>query len=267
MKNIGQGSSEYLVLVHGALTDGSMWNEHLEYLASDFDVLPVNLRCFNERDVGEFGLNTHADDLIELVTQLAKEHSSKKKHSNNKPINLVGWSYGADVVLNALAKQALPVSNVFLYEPGYPGCLQASQMDAWQLDADKMFGPVFEQYLNHDLEGAVKSLIDASGNSEGYFLSQSKSVQALQLAKGFTLNHQLNQKEQPLIDAETLSRIQVPISLAYGETTRDLFKLVTIRTSELLANGKLYEVPGEGHMLPQENPKAFSSLIKTMISP
>lgn len=261
MKNIGQGSSEYLVLVHGALTDGSMWNEHLEYLASDFDVLPVNLRCFNERDVGEFGLNTHADDLIQLVTELAKKHSSKK------PINLVGWSYGADVVLNALAKQALPVSNVFLYEPGYPGCLQASQMDAWQLDADKMFGPVFEQYLNHDLEGAVKSLIDASGNREGYFQSQSMSVQELQLSKGCTLKYQLNQKEQPLIAAETLSRIHVPIGLAYGETTRDLFKLVTVRTSELLRNAELYEVPGEGHMLPQENPKAFSNLIKAMISP
>jgi pimeloyl-ACP methyl ester carboxylesterase len=256
MKCIRSGNGDYLVLVHGALTDYSMWNDHLEYLAPDFEVVSITLRCFDESDVGSFGLNTHAEDLAKLVNELPKD----------KPVNIVGWSYGADVVLNALAKQELSVSKVFLYEPGYPGCLQEPHLSAWQLDANKMFGPVFEHFSNSNLEKAVELLIDGSGNKQGYFQNQSKTAKELQLAKSYTLVHQLNQKEQSLINTEFISEISVPIILGYGENTRDLFKLVTVKTSELLNNAELKEIPGESHMLPQEKPREFSKYIKNILS-
>lgn len=252
-----EGSGNYLVLVHGALTDCSMWNDHLEYLTSDFEVVSITLRCFDESDVEGFGLNTHATDLAKLVNELSKD----------KSVNIVGWSYGADVVLNALVKQVLPVSKAFLYEPGYPGCLQEPHLSAWQLDANKMFGPIFDQLSNDNLEKAVESLVDGSGNKQGYFQNQSKAVKALQLAKSGTLKHQLNQKEQPLINTDTISRVSIPIILGYGEQTRDLFKLVTVRTSELLINAELKEILGESHMLPQEKPKEFAKYIKSVLSP
>lgn len=252
-----EGNGDYLVLVHGALTDNSMWNDHLEYLASDFEVVSITLRCFDEGDVEGFGLNTHADDLAELVNQLSKE----------KAVNIVGWSYGADVVLNALVKHDLSVAKVFLYEPGYPGCLQEPELGVWQLDANKMFGPVFEHFSSGNLAQAVESLIDGSGNEQGYFHGQSEAVKALQLAKKYTLSYQLNQKEQPLIDAETVSKINVPVVFGYGENTRDLFKLVTVGTSGLLSNSRLKELLGESHMMPQEKPREFSKYIKNIFSP
>jgi pimeloyl-ACP methyl ester carboxylesterase len=257
MKTTREGSGDYLVLVHGALTDNSMWNDHLEYLSSDFEVVSITLRCFDESDVGGFGLNTHAVDLANLVNELSRD----------KPVNIVGWSYGADVVLNALAKQDLPVSRAFLYEPGYPGCLQEPHLSAWQLDADKMFGPVFEHFSNGDLEKAVELLIDGSGNKQGYFQNQSKKAKELQLSKSYTLVHQLNQKEKSLIDTNSISRVSTPIILGYGENTRDLFKLVTVKTSELLNNAELKEILGESHMLPQEKPREFSKYIKSIFSP
>ncbi|ASG01687.1 MULTISPECIES: alpha/beta fold hydrolase [Vibrio] len=257
MKYIREGSGDYLVLVHGALTDSSMWNDHLEYLSTDFEVVLITLRCFDENDVGGFGLNTHAEDVAKLVNELSKD----------KPVNIVGWSYGADVVLNALVKQDLPVSKVLLYEPGYPGCLQEPYLSAWQLDANKMFGPVFEYFSNGNLEKAVELLIDGSGNKQGYFQNQSKKVRELQLAKSYTLVHQLNQKEKAVIDTDTISGVSAPIILSYGENTRDLFKLVTVKTSEMLNNAELNELLGESHMLPQEKPREFSKFIKSKLSP
>ncbi|NVK74878.1 MAG: alpha/beta hydrolase [Oceanospirillaceae bacterium] len=257
MKYKREGNGDYLVLVHGALTDSSMWNDHLAYLVADFEVVSITLRCFDESDVEGFGLNTHADDLAELVNQLSKD----------KAVNIVGWSYGADVVLNALVKHDLSVAKVFLYELGYPGCLQEPELGTWQRDANKMFGPVFEHFSQGNLVQAVESLIDGSGNEQGYFHSQSEAVKALQLAKKYTLSYQLNQKEQPLINAETVSKINVPVVFGYGENTRDLFKLVTVRTSELLGNSQLKELLGESHMMPQEKPKEFSQYIKNLFSP
>ncbi|MEP7729422.1 alpha/beta fold hydrolase [Marinomonas primoryensis] len=256
MKCKREGNGDCLVLVHGALTDNSMWNDHLEYLASDFEVVSITLRCFDESDVEGFGLNTHADDLAELVNKLSKD----------KPVNIVGWSYGADVVLNVLVKHELSVSKVSLYEPGYPRCLQESNFGAWQLDANKMFGPVFEHFSSGNLAQAVESLIDGSGNEQGYFQRQSKAVKELQLAKSYTLSYQLNQKEQPLIEADTISRVSVPVVLGYGEKTRDLCRLVTVRTSELLNNSEIKEILGESHMMPQEKPREFSKYIKNILS-
>ncbi len=256
MKYTRQGAGEYLVLVHGALTDGSMWHSHVAYLASDFDVVSVTLRHFDGDDADGFGLNTHAQDLIGLVTDLVIE----------KPVNIVGWSYGADAVLNALVKQDLPVSKVLLYEPGYPGCLSESELSSWQSDASAMFDPVFSEFNGGNLELAVEYLIDGSANKQGYFRSQPEAIRKLQLAKRHTLAHQLNQKEHPLINIDSVSTVKTPVVLGYGEHTRDLFKLVTDRTSKLLNKTEANSVFGESHMFPQEKPEKFSRFITNILS-
>ncbi|MBF4281125.1 alpha/beta hydrolase, partial [Vibrio anguillarum] len=93
MKYFQKGSGEYLVLVHGALTDGSMWLPHTDFLAQYFDVVSVTLSHFDNDHSLSFGLNSHAQELYDLV----------KKLVSDKPVNVVGWSYGADVVLNMIA--------------------------------------------------------------------------------------------------------------------------------------------------------------------
>lgn len=257
MKYIQKGNGDYLVLVHGALTDGSMWLPHVEYLKSDFEVVSVSLRHFEGPETGGFGLNSHADELAELLHKLLKY----------KPVNIVGWSYGADVVLNVLAKNDLSIPKVFLYEPGYPGCLQGEPLEDWQADANAMFGKVFEHFSSGNPELAVESLIDGSGNKQGYFKSQSKSVKELQLSKAYTLAYQLNQQEQPAIDPLSISKITVPIVFGYGQETRYIFKLVTRSAAQLSDKAELHELSGESHMLPQENPEEFSRLIKSIFLP
>ncbi|MDW6004207.1 alpha/beta fold hydrolase [Vibrio mangrovi] len=252
MNYIQKGSGDYLVLVHGALTDSSMWLPHIQYLASDFDVIAVSLRHFEQPDEGGFGLNTHAADLAKLLSDLPE----------NKPINIVGWSYGADVVLNMLVSEPLPLSSVFLYEPGYPGCLAEKDMEIWQQDANMMFGSVFAHYSAGNLELAVESLIDGSGNHPGYFAAQEPAVKALQLAKAYTLAHQLNQQEQPAIEPSAVTEISTPMVVGYGAETRDIFRLVAKSTAQLAKIADIEVISGENHMLPQEKPELFSALVK-----
>lgn len=256
MEYIQEGNGEYLILVHGALTDGSMWLEHIEHLKSDFDVISVTLRNFNESDIEGFGLNTHADDLSALIQELTKI----------KPVNIVGWSYGADVILNALAKNDLPISKTVVYEPGFPGCLQEQDMSTWQSDANNMFGPVFEHFSVGNLNMAVESLIDGSSNKKGYFKYQKKEVQELQLAKKNTLKNQLNQQEEPAISQTSISKIQHKVVLSYGQNTRDIFKLVTVATAKLIKSSELKIIPNENHMLPQEKAEKFSNFIHKELS-
>ena len=252
MKYIRKGNGDYLVLVHGALTDRSMWLPHIKYLETDFDVISVSLRHFEQPEDGGFGLNTHADDLAKLLSSLPM----------NKPASIVGWSYGADVVLNMLIKHDLPVSKAFLYEPGFPGCLKDHELEAWQLDANAMFGKVFEHYSAGQLDLAIESLINGSGNKPGYFASQEAAVRELQLSKAHTLAHQLNQQEQPAIEPSGISKISTPMVIGYGSETRNIFRLVAKSTAQSSDIAEIEEIPGESHMLPQENPRMFSAYIK-----
>ncbi|WP_249255380.1 hypothetical protein [Vibrio cidicii] len=115
-------------------------------MAQYFDVVSVTLSHFDNDESLSFGLNSHAQELCERV----------KKLVSDKPVNVVGWSYGADVVLNMIATSQLPLSKVFLYEPGYPGCVQEDEMKTWVADAESMFEPVFNHVNQGNLSSAVR---------------------------------------------------------------------------------------------------------------
>lgn len=254
MNYIREGQGDALVLVHGALTDGSMWRPHMEYLASRYDVIAVHQRHFEAPETGGFGLNTHGDDLASLLKTLLKD----------KPAKIAAWSYGADVVLNMLVKHELPLSGVFLYEPGYPGCLEGPEMDAWQADAQAMFGKVFEHFSAGNLPLAVEALIDGSGNAPGYFHSQDASVQALQLGKAHTLTRQLNQQESPAITRPAIEGLRTPLHIGFGSETRDLFRIIAQETAVLCTTSELSVFKGEAHMFPQEDPAGFAACIRDL---
>ena len=252
MKHTKIGTGDYLVLVHGALTDETMWLPHREHLQSDYEVVAITQRHFADAAEGGFGLNTHADDLASFLCDLAGE----------KPVFVVGWSYGADVVLNMLVRHSIDLAGALLYEPGFPGCLTEEEMDAWLADANAMFGKVFEHFSQGRLGLAVETMIDGSGNKPGYFLNQDPGVRDQQLAKANTLALQLNQQEQPEINRSTVADIRVPLTVGFGAETRAMFRLVSLKTAECAEAAVLVEVVGEGHMLPQENPAKFAEIIK-----
>lgn len=249
-----QALKDYLVLVHGALTDGSMWLPHSPYLEPTFEVVRVDLSHFDKPAKGGFGLNTHAEELAAHITPLLTQ----------KPVHVVGWSYGADVVLNMLATTSLAIATALLYEPGYPGCVPETAMQAWSSDANAMFGPVFAHFTQGHLAQAVAALIDGSGAQVGYFEAQAETVKNLQLSKAYTLTQQLQQQEQAHIDPAHLANLSVPLHFAYGERSRALFKLAT-RYAAQAAQAPCLTLPGEGHMLPQEKPDVFARHIQTIL--
>lgn len=251
MQYFQKGQGEYLVLVHGGLTDGAMWLPHIDVLAEHFHVIAVTLSHFDNAENRCFGLNSHAQELNELLTKLVLD----------KAVNIAAWSYGADVVLNMMTRFPVALSSVFLYEPGHPGCVQEHDMKTWAADATAMFGPVFHYVQQGELNLAAAALIDGSGHCQGYFNSQATAVKNLQLAKAYTLPLQLHQQEQPLIDVQSLSKIEIPLVFGYGEKTRDLFKLATLSDARAAKQAELLTVAKASHMLPQEDPERFSGLL------
>ena len=157
------------------------------------------------------------------------------------------------------------ITKAFLYEPGYPRCVEKKAMQKWQIDANAMFSRVFESYYAGDLKAAVEHLIDGSGDQKGYFSSQKTEVKALQISKAHTLHKQLNQQESPAICKESVSKIKTSLIIAYGSNTRTLFKEVAKATIDVSTVAEKMIVLGYGHMLPQESPLVFSEYSQSAI--
>ncbi|CDL84939.1 alpha/beta fold hydrolase [Xenorhabdus szentirmaii] len=251
----GKNDKTPLLFLHGALADCSIWHPHLLELESIVSPMALSLRHFGASGKsGEFGIETHADDVIAAVREL-----------DIAPIHLVAWSYGADVALLAVLKAPELFHSLFLYEPGYPSHLEAEEFEQFMVDAQKMFGPLFEQSENMKPAEMVETLIDGSSNRKGYFISQPETLRLNQLAQADTIAKQLNQTERPDINADTLATITLPVYMAYGENSRPLFQLVSASVARNIPDCQTEIISGVTHMFPVEDPIAFSAKIVNFI--
>ncbi|WP_428242258.1 alpha/beta fold hydrolase [Gynuella sp.] len=251
---LSAGSGELIVLVHGALADKRMWIPHMNLLQDKYEMVSLTQRHFGGRSEGPFGLNTHAQDLAEFL---------RMNFPTRSDIHLIGWSYGADIVLNTLTQHSLPIASAVIYEPGFPGCVTETDMTLLGTDAQQMFGPVFEAVAEDQLDKAVEALIDGSGNQTGYFHSQPEALKKQQLEHAATMPLQLDRSEFPRLDSSSLAALSIPITVAYGSQTRNLFRIVSASVHHAIANSQLREIEDANHMLPLENPDKFTTLITT----
>lgn len=251
-----QGSApgrSQLVLVHGALADGRMWEPHAEHLAPHFELFAPTLSRFGiegAADSGGFGIRSHARDLLRAIDERGLEFP-----------HVAAWSYGADVALEAALLEPGRIASLFLYEPGYPGALSETDATTFGADAQEMFAPLFALVAEGKLDEAAAKLVDASARSPGYFHRQPDAVRAQQLENAHSLVGQLSQSEPSRISADALSKLELPVAVAYGEQTRPLFRLVSANTARLVTGAESYVRVGGGHMLPLEFPREFSSLL------
>lgn len=244
-----------ILFVHGALADERMWREHIEQLKSEFAATAVTLRHFGVNgaaDRGEFGLNTHAEDLAAEAVRLAV----------HGPVHMVAWSYGADAALNAVVRHPGRIASLLVYEPGYPGCLNEEEMHVFGRDAGAMFGQVFDLDAAGQTRQAVEALVDKSANRVGYFAAQPETTRGQQLENGHTLHRQLHQQETPNLGVEALSAIDIPLTVAWGEDSRLLFQAVSVGVARAVPPARIKSVARANHMLPVEDPRRFVGLVR-----
>jgi pimeloyl-ACP methyl ester carboxylesterase len=170
-----QGRGEPVVLVHGAPSDYRVWLPHCGALSARYRAIAYTQRYFGRGewrgDWPLFGVRTHADDLVALLRDVVFE-----------PAHVVAWSYGAHVALTAANEEPGLFRSLLVYEPGVPTYVtEAHELAAITADAGLAFAPVFAAVASGDNDAAVRALLDASGQANGYFESQSAERQRVQL--------------------------------------------------------------------------------------
>lgn len=251
-----EGDGEPVILLHGALADHRMWDSHRPIIARRFRAVAYTQRYFGREAWGSdwppFGIETHAADLAAFIRGLRAG-----------PAHVVAWSYGGHVALTVAQRNPELIKSAFVYEPGIPSYVtDAAALDAFTADANAMFSPVFEAAQGAgDVELAVELLIDGSGQRKGYFQSQPRERQQLQMDNARTIPLLLAQSAPPQISCAELGALKAPACIAYGERTRPLFKVVSQAAAHCIGGDRHQVIPGVGHMWPDEDPEGFSAAV------
>jgi len=84
------GSKPPLVLIHGITDDGPCWTPVAEVLASEYDVIMVDVRAHGKSDAPDDGYDykTIATEIVGLINELELEHPIVMGHSMGAMISL-----------------------------------------------------------------------------------------------------------------------------------------------------------------------------------
>ena len=260
---IVRGAGEPLLLVHGALADGRIWQPVVERLAAHFQVHVFTQRYFGPGDeLGAppldppFGYQTHARDLQAVLHRLALRHGA--------PAHVLGWSYGADVgLLAATMDGAPPLRSVILYEPGrHQHLIEAGPLQRYADDAARLFGPLFGAVQRGEpLARCVEMLIDGSGGRQGCFAAQPPWIRQIELDNAATVPHQLQQPASREVTRADLQRLACPVVLGRGARTAELFAVATDGLAQALPGARHEVLDDAGHLLPLEQPQRFAQWV------
>ena len=242
-----------LVLLHGAPGDGTLWKPVVDLLPPGVEAIAPTLRWFGPEpwhdDGAEFGTEAHAEELIALLHGLAE------------PAAVAAWSYSTHPALLAMLRRPELFQRSLLFEPGLPSYLDPAEAAAWADDAGSAFGPVAAKLAEEGAAAAVAALFDASGG-EGCWAALPDERRARYLAGAETIRLLMGGGRPPAeIGAAELARIDVPVTVAMGGRTRDLFAIPSRAVSRAIPKARLEVVPAADHMLPEKDPAAFAALL------
>lgn len=248
-----------LVLLHGAPGDGPLWQPVINALPQHLQVICPTLQWFGPdpwvSEGSEFGTEAHTDQLIRILEANA-----------SSPSAVAAWSYSTHVLLNALLLRPDLIGKVFLYEPGLGTYLsEAAEIEAFNADAHRAFGPVVEALQQRGAEAAVEVLFDSSGGP-GCFEQLSQERRERYLASARMMPLLMGGGRPPAnITADDLAAIKVPVTVAFGRRTRPLFESASRAVARAISTAELRIIDDADHMLPEKDPRTFASVLEAWL--
>ncbi|WP_262299565.1 alpha/beta fold hydrolase [Microvirga sesbaniae] len=137
------------------------------------------------------------------------------------------------------------------------------ELAAFGRDAQAIYGPIATAVNNGDMEEAARLMIDGSGG-EGYLDRQSRGYQAIIRDNLHSLPRLMAQEPPPSITCEDLATLRMPVSVVHGRLTRPVFAIPSRAAARCIRHARHVEVPGVGHLWPQESAQAFSAVVEEL---
>lgn len=238
------GKGRAVVLIHGGLVDGRLWDAQMGPLSKHFRVVRYDLRGFG-RSADAPEPFSHIEDLRALLDFLKVERAS-----------LVGLSLGGIVAADFALEHPARVERLVLVGPGLRGDKQPPPKDvAASIEAASRGAEAFaDATMKRELYAAVRPGSGAHKLLRRMLLDNYKALSTFRLLK---------YPEPPT--AERLGQIKAPTLVVIG--SRDGSNLLNI--ADTLASGipgaRKVTIQGSSHHPPVERPKEFNRILSDFL--
>ncbi len=250
-----EGEGKPVLLAHGVLGDLRSLAPVATELSDAFETITVSLPALlaDVRPTRPFGTAGQRDDIIDLIWSLGRG-----------PVHLVAWSFSAHSAMAVAIDRPDLVRSLFLYELGFPTFVDdEAARGSVVADMSVAFGPVAQAFERGDRDAAVRLAIDAAARCPGHCDAQPEAIRAIYRDTEHTLAAIFAQTPPVPLTPADLGRINCPVTVARGGGTRDCYAIVSDAAARLVPGAAHIVVPDAGHLLPEQDPARFASLVRT----
>ncbi len=246
------GSGEPLVLIHGIGSRWQVWEAELERLASEREVIALDLPGFGESPMPPPGTTAGAASLTDLVSSFLEELGLEQPH-------VAGNSLGGWVSLE-LAKRGLARSATCLSPAGFHNQREAVyQRSLFRVSVRtaRSMAPWAERVLAAPLARKLAFLQFTTRGDRIPLTSAAGHLRALAGAPWFD-------ETLGTITSETFSdgqQIQVPVTIAWGEHDRVLLPRQAPRAARAVPSARMLTLYGCGHVPTYDDPDQVTRVL------
>lgn len=247
-----RGAGPPLVLVHGGAATHKYWDAVIQELPNHLcTVTPDLFGCGSTspwQGVDLLGHDQEAGLLRAVIDAL------------DRPVHLIGHSYGASVCLRAAIASSEPIRSMTLIEPPIYRLLDQANESALYEEISTFRSDFTELVANGRDSEAMKLLVDrfnGSGTWEGMSQRAHQSLLGVvdSLVVGFTAN-----AENPT-SLQECSEVAIPTLLLWGEQSSAPEKMMVDILGHALPDNRSIGIPGALHQSPLTHPKIVADLI------
>lgn len=250
-----------VLFLHGAAGDARVWTPVLDHLPPGIDARALTLTYFGTApwpdDGAGFSTERHRDDIVQYV-----------EAAMLPPVHLVAWSYSCHPALLAAIERPDLFAGVFLYEPALSTYIEdPEQRDLFIADLKQAFGPVTRALAEQGPLAGVRLMMARPGDPDA-FERLPANRRAIYEEGAAMMPLMLLGQGQPAawITAGMLRDLAVPVTVGMGSATRPVFAIPARTVAHECGAGRLVEVPGADHFLPEIDPAAFAALLRQWLA-
>jgi len=268
---VENGNGDNLVFVHGSASDYRTWNKQLEYFGKYYRTIVYSRRYHwpNEqiKDNEDYSMSKHVEDLEEFL-----------KFIGNRPVHLVGHSYGALLCILLAIKNSELIHTLTLAEPPAVALYVSNTpkpKEIFKLLFSKpklafgimKFGikgivPTTNALKQDDLDKAlvfsakailgVKPFLNLS--KERLEQGRANIIKAEFLGSGFL----------PL-DKNKIQNIKLPTLLISGQNSPKLWQNLLVELNNLIPNSELKIIPEASHIMHEDNVSNYNTTVLSFL--
>jgi pimeloyl-ACP methyl ester carboxylesterase len=246
----GNPSGMPVVFLHGFPFSHEMWNPQLEVVGTTHHAIAYDLRGHGESDVGDgqYTIESHVDDLIELLNHL---HIVKTV--------VVGLSMGGYITLRALERNPERFLAAVLCDTR-----SEADSDEAKLRRAATIAEVKKDGSAHFAEGFVKAVFATESlTARPDVVSNTRVI--MERTPALSIAGTLLALAARTDTTASLAAISIPTLILVGELDGITPPAACRAIHERIRNSEFFMVPGAGHLSNLENPDFFNQKLLSFL--